>query len=167
MHSFYAQCSSHSLDLILSEAAHEMSLVADTLNFVQGVSSVITESSKRKQLYQSFFGVDEVAVNILGLCLTRWCIRDMSIKRVTAAYPTLLTTLHELKDDKCFREDSRAKIGGLNKQALKRRTYFSLLCCQALFEPCEVVATSLQSATARCTGMHRCAERTNARYHHP
>lgn len=31
----------HSLDLILQDAAREVSLVADTLNFVQGVSSVI------------------------------------------------------------------------------------------------------------------------------
>ncbi|CAM4529528.1 unnamed protein product [Leuciscus chuanchicus] len=121
-----------------------------------GVSSVIRESSKRKQLYQSFFGCDEVAVNILGLCPTRWCIRDMSINRVTAAYPALLTTLHELKDDKSVRGDSRAKIGGLYKQALKGRTYFGLLCCHALFEPCEAVATSLQSATASAQGALEC-----------
>lgn len=155
-HSLYVHCSNHSLDLILQEAAREVSLVADTLNFVQGVSSVIRESSKRKQLYQSFFGCDEVSVNILGLCPTRWCIRDMSINRVTAAYPALLTTLHELKDDKSVRGDSRAKIGGLYKQALKGRTYFGLLCCHALFEPCEAVATSLQSATASVQGALEC-----------
>ncbi|KAJ8014412.1 hypothetical protein DPEC_G00039950 [Dallia pectoralis] len=155
-HSLYVHCSNHSLDLILQEAVREVSLVADTLNFVQGVSFVIRESSKRKQLYKSFFGCDEFAVNILGLCPTRWCIRDMSIKRVTAPYPTLLTTLHELKDDKSVREDSRAKIGGLYKQALKGRTNFGLLCCHALFEPCEAVATSIQSATASAQGTLEC-----------
>ncbi|KAK9958543.1 hypothetical protein ABG768_010656 [Culter alburnus] len=59
-HSLYVHCSNHSLDLILQEAAREVSLVADTLNFVQGVSSVIRESSKRKQLYQSFFEAIDV-----------------------------------------------------------------------------------------------------------
>lgn len=75
---------------------------------------------------------------------------------VTAAYPTLLTTLHELEDDKSVRGDSRVKIGGLCKQALKGRTYFGLLCCHALFEPCEAVATSLQSATANAQGPLEC-----------
>lgn len=36
-HSLYVHCSNHSLDLILQEVAYEVSLVADTLNFVQGV----------------------------------------------------------------------------------------------------------------------------------
>lgn len=41
LHSLYVHCSNHSRDLILQEATREVSLVADTLNFVQGVSSVI------------------------------------------------------------------------------------------------------------------------------
>lgn len=54
------------------------------------------------------------------------------------------------------RRNSRAKIGGLFKQALKGRIYFGLLCCHALIEPCEAVATSLQSATASVQGALEC-----------
>ena len=80
-----------------------MSIVADTLNFVRGVAVVIRESSKRKQLYESLFGCDEVTQTILGLCPTRWCVRTTAIKRVSASYSALLATLDTLKDDKIVR----------------------------------------------------------------
>ena len=37
-----------------------MRIIADTLNFVQGVAVVIRESSKRKALFQSLFGTEDV-----------------------------------------------------------------------------------------------------------
>ncbi|CAM4639073.1 unnamed protein product [Leuciscus chuanchicus] len=84
--SMYVHCNNHALDLVLQEVACEVSLVADTLNFVRGVATVIGESPKRKQLFESLFGCDEVAVNILGLCPTRWCVRATAIKRVCFSY---------------------------------------------------------------------------------
>ena len=149
-------CSNHSLDLVLQEVAREVTLVADTLNFVRDVSNVIRESSKRKQLYQSLFGSDDDVVNILSLCPTRWCVRTTAIKRVISSYSTLLATLDSLKDDKSVRADSRAKIRGLHKKALKRRTFFGLLCCESLFDPCESVARTLQSPKASALGALEC-----------
>ncbi|KAK5860409.1 hypothetical protein PBY51_021888 [Eleginops maclovinus] len=156
--SMYVHCNNHALDLVLQEVACEVGLVADTLNFVRGVAGVIRESSKRKQLYESLFSsCDEVAVNILGLCPTRWCVRATAIRRICSSYNTLLATLTLLKDDKTTRGDSRAKIVGLWKQARKGRTLFGLLCCQALFEPCEAVARKLQSSTMSALGTLECA----------
>uniref|UniRef100_A0A8C1ZL55 Uncharacterized protein n=1 Tax=Cyprinus carpio TaxID=7962 RepID=A0A8C1ZL55_CYPCA len=156
--SMYVHCNNHALDLVLQEVACEVTLVADTLNFVRGVATVIGESPKRKQLFESLFGCDEVAVNILGLCPTRWCVRATAIKRVCFSYSTLLATLNLLKDDKkLLRGDSRSKIGGLWNQARKGRTFFGLLCCQALFEPCEAVARGLQSSKASALGALECA----------
>ncbi|CAM4529518.1 unnamed protein product [Leuciscus chuanchicus] len=125
---------------------------------VNGVATVIGESPKRKQLFESLLGCDEVTVNILGLCPTRWCVCATAIKRVCFSYGTLLATLNLLKDDKkILRGDSRSKIGGLWNQARKGRTFFGLLCCQALFEPCEAVARGLQSSKASALGALECA----------
>lgn len=77
--SLYIHCSNHTLDLVLQEVARDVKLNADTLNFVQGVSAVLRESSKRKQLFQSLFGSEDVVCNVLGLRPTRWCIRTTAI----------------------------------------------------------------------------------------
>ncbi len=68
--SLYVHCSNHALDLVLQEVARDVRLIADTLNFVQGVSIVLRESSKCKQLFQSLFGSEDVVCNVLGLCPT-------------------------------------------------------------------------------------------------
>lgn len=69
--SMYVHCNNHALDLVLQEVASEVSLVADTLNFVRNVATTIGESAKHKQLFGSLFACDEPAVNILGLCPAR------------------------------------------------------------------------------------------------
>uniref|UniRef100_A0A8C1YNY7 Uncharacterized protein n=1 Tax=Cyprinus carpio TaxID=7962 RepID=A0A8C1YNY7_CYPCA len=135
--SLYVHCSNHALDLVLQEVAREVRLIADTLNFVQGVSVVISESAKRKQLFRSLFGSEDVVCNLLGLCPTRWCIRSTAISRVISAYATLLETLKTLERDKSVRAEIRSKIFGLCTQAKQARTYFGLVCSQALFEPSE------------------------------
>lgn len=81
----------------MQDVLRKVSLVSDTLNFVQGVADVIRESHKRKQLCKSLFGVEEVVTNILGLCPTRRCMRTKAISLVCS---TLLSTLNILKDDK-------------------------------------------------------------------
>ena len=146
--SLYVHCSNHALDLVLQEVAREVRLIADTLNFVQGVSVVIRESPKRTQLFRSLFGSEEVVCNILGLCPTRWCIRTAAISRVIAAYTALLETLKALEQDRTVRAETRAKISGLYRQGTQARTYFGLVCSEALFAPCEAVARSLQSKTS-------------------
>jgi hypothetical protein len=118
----YVHCSNHSLDLVLQEVAKEVRVVADTLNFVRGVSVVIGESSKRKTLFKSMFGDDEVVCNLLSLCPTRWVVRTRAISRVCSSYTALLDTLKLLEQDKTVRGDTRAKIAGLYKQATKGHT---------------------------------------------
>ena len=152
----YVHCSNHSLDLVLQEVAKEVRLVADTLNFVQGVSVVIGESSKHKTLFQSMFSDDEVVCNLLSLCPTRWVVHTRAISWVCSSFPALLETLKMLEQDKTVRGDTRAKISGLYKQATKARTYFGLLSCEALFGPCEAIARTLQSEKASTRGALEC-----------
>ena len=149
-HSLYVHCCNHGLDLVLQEVAREVNLIAEGLNFVQSVAVIIKESAKRKQLFESLFGCEDVIVNIL--MLTRWCVRTKAIQRCCASYSVLLATLESLKEDRSVRGDTRAKVAGLHKQALKGKTLFSLRACEALFGPCEAVAKTLQSkkASALC-----------------
>ncbi len=155
--SLFVHCANHSLDLVLQEAAREVGLIADSVNFVQGVAVVIRESAKRKDLYQSMFGCDDV-VTLLAIRPTKWCIRTTAIKRVCSGYREIIKTLEQLKEDRSVRGDIRAKIRGLHKQAMKAKTYYGLLCCEAIFEPCESVARSLQHTKASALGTLKCAE---------
>jgi len=125
--SLFVHCANHSLDLVLQEAAREVSLTADSINFVQGTAVVIRESSKHKELYESMFGCDAV-VTILAVCSTRWCIRTIAIKHICNVYRQIIENLEQLKDDKNVRGETRAKIGGLYKKALKAKTFLLASC---------------------------------------
>lgn len=103
------------------------------------------------------FGRDAV-VTILAVCPTRWCIQTIAIKLVGSAYRQIIKSLEQLKADKSVRRETRAKIGGLYKKALKAKTYFALLCCEALFEPHESVAITLQHTKTSALGALECTE---------
>ncbi|XP_035981311.1 uncharacterized protein LOC118556868 [Fundulus heteroclitus] len=154
--SLYVHCSNHALDLVLQVVSREVSLIADTLNFVQGASVVISESAKRKKLFTSLFGSEDVVCDLLGLCPTRWCIRSTAISRAISTYPTLLETLKTLERDKSVRDEILSKISGLCTQAKQARTYFGLVCSEALFGPSEAVARSLQSETSTARSALEC-----------
>ncbi|KAI4811230.1 hypothetical protein KUCAC02_014145 [Chaenocephalus aceratus] len=160
----YVHCSNHALDLVLQEVAREVCVVADTFNFVRSVSVVVGESSKRNMLFQSMFGDDEAVCNLLSLCPTRWAIHTRAISRVVLC-TALLQTLKMLEQDKTVRGDTRAKVYGLYKQATKAKTYFGLLCCEALFGPCQTVARALQSEKASAKGALECVSALRQRMH--
>lgn len=50
----YVHCRNHVLDVISQEVAEEACLVSDELNFVQGVTTAMGESSKQNTLFFSF-----------------------------------------------------------------------------------------------------------------
>ncbi|KAK0153294.1 Zinc finger MYM-type protein 1 [Merluccius polli] len=154
--SLFVHCCNHSLDLALQEVARDVTLIADIFNFVQSASNLIRESAKRKSLYQSLFPDGEAVSNIAALCPTRWCVRTRAISRLLQGYVPLLETLRVLQNDKSVRGETRQKISGLLKQAMKGRTVFGLLCCEAMFGPCEAVARSLQGADANVSGAIEC-----------
>lgn len=75
----YVHCSNHSLDLALQQVGREITIVADTLVFFRKVSNTMRESAKSQSLFRGMF--EDGAVRLLGLCLTRWCVRVSAIKR--------------------------------------------------------------------------------------
>lgn len=87
------------------------------------------------ELHESFmFGCDEI-VTLLAICPTSWCIQTIAIKCVCSAYREIIKALEQLKNDRSVRGPDQ-KIGGLLKQAIKAKTYYGLLCCEAIFELC-------------------------------
>ena len=143
--SLYIHCSNHALDLVLQEAAKEVRIIADALNFVRNVSVIITQSPKRKCLFQSLFGTDQVVTNLLVLCPTRWCVRASAVSRLIKCYPTLLQCLETLEQDHTLNGETRAKIHGLVRQAKMTKIVFGIFCSEAIFGPSEKVARTLQS----------------------
>ena len=143
--SLYIHCSNHALDLVLQEAAKEVRIIADALNFVRNVSVIITQSPKRKCLFQSLFGTDRVVTNLLVLCPTRWCVRASAVSRLIKCYPTLLQCLKTLEQDQTLNGETRAKIHGLVRQAKMTKIVFGIFCSEAIFGPSEKVACTLQS----------------------
>ena len=141
----YVPCFSHSLDLILQEAASESAIVATILQFVKDASNVIRESSNRRKRYRSMFGESEVIKNLLSLCPTRWCIRASAIKRALQNYTELKDTLQALDEEKCAcSNQSAATIHRLAKQCVKAEIYVGLAVCAEIFSACEAVATAFQ-----------------------
>lgn len=83
-----------------------------------------------------------------GLCLLRltgvqeafwitcWCIQcSRALKQWSDPWDQLfwcLAMLDTMKDNDSIKEQERDKIRGLQKQALKGRTFFGLLCCEVL-----------------------------------
>ena len=143
--SLYIHCSNHALDLVLQEAAKEVRIIADALNFVRNVSVIITQSPKRKCLFQSLFGTDQVVTNLLVLCPTRWCVRASAVSRLIKCYPTLLQCLETLQQDHTLNGETRAKIHDLVRQAKMTKIVFGIFCSEAIFGPSEKVARTLQS----------------------
>ena len=148
--SLFIHCANHSLGLVLQEAAREVSLFADSMNFVQSIALVIHESSKCKELYMSMFVCNEV-VAILAIWATR-CIRMMAIKHVCSTYREIIGTEEQLKDDRGVRGDTRAKIWGLYKQAIKAK----LLWPPVLWSTCWAVGVGGQEFTEHQSQCIRC-----------
>lgn len=150
--SIFIHCSNHALDLALQETGRSCSLMCDALSLVKGVSNIILESSKRRNMYCNIVlgSSDEEAhrlhcSNLLPLCPTRWAVRVKAIARFLQNYQRVLETLKAiLGDGVALRDDRRASVKGYQKQMLKVTTLFSLKAAVIIFGPCEQLADALQ-----------------------
>jgi hypothetical protein len=156
--SVYVHCVNHSLDLALQEVACEVPLIRDSLVLVKDCANVFRESAKRKQKLKTI--ADDIAVNdntdadsvtLLALCPTRWCVRAKAIKRMLSLWKVVVLGLDELSVE-AGRGEIKSKMVGLRKQMAKMKTYQGVVICEALFGPCEDLATALQSEKTTATG---------------
>ena len=149
----YIHCANHSLDLISQEVLKDIKLNADASAFVRETSNIIRESSKRRVLYKSVFRKEGAVRSLLSLCPTRWCERVVAIRRLRTTHKELLSTLTILAYDKSVRNESRAKIAGLLKQAKLARTYFSIIVSEEVFTLCELYAKTMQGGNITSYGV--------------
>lgn len=149
----YVPCSNHSLDLILQEASREVVLISNCLQFVKDTANTINESAKRNKAYKDTFLPGEEVYKLLGICATRWCVRAAAIRRLLMQYQHAREVLAKLREDKAIRGDTRAKIAGLALKAEDAATYVALSLVLAIYEPCEMVAASLQSPKITAQGV--------------
>ena len=154
----YVHCANHSLDLVLQEVCFEVKMVIDTIQFVRDVGTIIRESFKRKALYESLFGSDDVVLNLVSLCPTRWCIRAKAISKILTTYGEVYETLSQLAGDRSVRVDARAKISGLAKQVSKAQTFYGGLLCDAQFSKFELAAKALLSPSLSASAAEKCVQ---------
>lgn len=158
--SVFVHCVNHSLDLALQEIASDVPLIRNSLTLVKDCANVFRESAKRKQKLQKL--ADDIAVadghnervTLLALCPTRWCVRYRAITKLLKFWKVVLSALDELILEP-GRADVKCKMEGLRKQMTTMKAYFGVVVCQALFGPCEELATSLQAANTTATGAVR------------
>ena len=147
----YVPCSAsnHSLNLGLQETSREIVPVSSCLQFVKDASNTINESAKCGQAYKVTFLPGEDAHKLLSMCATRWCVRAAAIRRLLMQYQHMREVLALLRGDQAIRGDTHAKIAGLPLKADDPVTYVALSLVLAIYEPCEIVAASLQSPISR------------------
>lgn len=74
------------------------------------------------------------------------------------SYAVLLETLRVLQQGKIMRGDTQTYMVCVYRLAMKARTYFGLVSCEVLFEPCEAVAKMLQQKKASAVVALECVD---------
>ena len=119
------------MDFALQEVAKEVNLIAETLNFIQGVAVVIRESLNQRPCLNRFLAQMRLLKTCLSLCPTRWCILALAIFRVYVTYPIGLLLESQLENDESMRGETRARISGLDK--VNSCDFMSVCCTVKLF----------------------------------
>lgn len=92
---FYVHCSSHVLNLVLQDATRSVTMVRDTIDFIQTLVNFVRDSPKRLACFTNLQN-DTNATSLRPLCPTRWTMRCSSIRSVLENYTTLKQALEEI-----------------------------------------------------------------------
>ena len=117
------------------------------------IALFIRESGKRLTFYKSCCA--EIAAsledgsreftNLTVLCPTRWVIRAKGIISIINNYKPISKVLHNISLDRSFTPDARTKASGFLKKLIKFETIVGMHISLSIFQPCESLATKLQS----------------------
>ena len=167
--SLYVHCANHSLDLALQEEAKRIDMVADALNTIREVTTIL-KTTKRKSLFDiNAMEADEEDAgtaasskgtnrHLLPLCPTRWTVRCRSIRRFLQEYDTVLKTLADVQNDNSASPDVRYKVRGYIPALKRFETLFGMIVCENIFAPCELFASALQSPRMNCGDVRKGTE---------
>lgn len=149
----FFHCSAHCANLVADYASTCNSLVKDTMQLVQDLSSLNSRSGKFKNV---FHDTDVQLSNatrthsLKPLCPTRWLTRVSSVTSVIDHYETVLTSLEMMAAQKT---DTGCKSRGLLEQFNKGSTVLGLQLIIKVFTPLEQLNRSLQAQSATTSGM--------------
>ena len=166
--SLFVHCVNHSLDLALQEEAKRVDMVADALNTIREVTTIL-KTTKRRKLFEEHAMESEgdecagaasprVSRQLVPLCPTRWTVRCRSIRRFLQEYNAVLQTLTDVQNDRSVAPDVRHKVRGYIPTLKRFETVFGMLVCENTFAPCELFANALQRPGIDCGEMGKGTE---------
>jgi len=85
----YVHCYAHSLNLVLQEAAREVPVFRDSLEYLHRAAILLGRSAKRKSVLQSF------SAEIKPICPTRWSVRAEAIRTALQQYEGISKALND------------------------------------------------------------------------
>jgi hypothetical protein len=136
----YIHCYAHSLNLVLQEAARQVPIFRDSLDFLHRAAVLMGRSAKRKAILANH------SADIKAMCPTRWSVRAAAVKTGLENYESIMTALSEVAEcSSCAAAGVEAR--SLYEQFDKSRMYFSLLIAESVFQPADHLSTLLQSSS--------------------
>ena len=140
----YVHCCAHSLNLALQEAAFEVEMVRDSMDYLQRAAVLLGRSAKRKAILHN------VPATIKTLCPTRWAVRAESVSTAIDNYHGILEALEIVATNS--KDDKGAEAHGLLEQFRKGKMYWSLLVARKVFDPADNLARVLQGEKMTVNG---------------
>ncbi|XP_047331703.1 zinc finger MYM-type protein 1-like [Impatiens glandulifera] len=105
---FYTLCSTHSLNLTLSDVANSCQKVEEFFGVVQRIYTLFADSTKRCEILRE--NVSEKGYTLKSLSTTRWESRVVSVKAIITQALEIREVLHQLAEkttDSCIKSEAK------------------------------------------------------------
>lgn len=162
----FVHCSGHSMNLAVQDAARNVHLIRDTIEFVKDVVNFVRASPVRLRVFEGItqeigtLAEASSTTSLRPLCPTRWTVRLGSIQSVIDNYSALIQAMTEIS--KTSHDDSAAKSNGFVKRLECFEVSAGLRMSLVVLKQAERCNTFLQStkisvAGAKCAAMKTAA----------
>jgi hypothetical protein len=162
----FVHCSGHSMNLAVQDAARNVHLIRDTIEFVKDVVNFVRASPLRMRVFEAIrheIGASaeaSSASSLRPLCPTRWTVRVASIQSVIDNYSAMLQAMTEVSNTSG--DDSAAKGNGFLKRLESFEMYAGLRMSLVVLEQAEGCNTFLQSKKISVADAKNAAVKTAA-----
>jgi len=140
----YVHCFAHSLNLALQEAAFEVDVVRDSMDYPHKAAVPLGRSAKRKAI------LDKVSAKIKTMSPTRWAVRAELVSTTIENYSGIIEALQIVATSSKGEKGSEAR--GFLEHFKAAKMYWSLLVAKNLFDPADNLARALQGEKMTVNG---------------
>jgi hypothetical protein len=141
----FVHCFAHSLNLALKEAACEVAVVRDSMDYLHKAANLFQRSAKRKSI------LSDVSATIKPMCPTRWAVRAEAVTTALDNYSGIMNALQTVADESASDENG-LEARGLLEQFGKGKMVWALLVAKAVFCPADKLTQSLQGEEMTVNG---------------